>query len=88
MKFLGILIVSLGLVACGQVSSDSDSSQAGREVLALWRILEGASHPRDRGPYTYVTRQPIVLADGSQIVCVTTGGSGTAIWCKEVEDGS
>ena len=85
MKFLGILIVAFGLLACGE--SRSESNPPSPPSPDLWRILEGASAPRQAGPYTYITRRPVVMADGTEIVCATTR-SGTALWCKKVEDGS
>ncbi len=63
------------LLGCGP------SSEAGADThraSTFWKKLQ--QDARAPGPYTYSSRNPIPLADGTHVVCVATS---QALWCKE-----
>ena len=60
-------------------TSDVGADTPGKPTF--WKTVKSAV--RNAGPYTYVVREPILLPDGSRVVCVSTH---EALWCKEANE--
>ena len=61
-------------LACGEARPQSPPEPA------FWVKVKASA--RGAGPFTYITREPLELADGSQVVCVATLD---ALWCKDAK---
>ena len=82
--FCGALTCGLLLAACAMEVEVVDESAKERieaqKPIALWKVVEGSRKVR-YGPRAYVTQRPIRLADGTEVLCVT---SSKGLWCKPV----
>lgn len=67
-----VVVIALAALACGEAAVQS------RAEPAFWVKVKAST--RGTGPYTYITREPIAMADGTHVVCVATLN---ALWCKE-----
>jgi hypothetical protein len=78
-----VLLVVAIILALTLACSDSPEETARRELArstSFWVLVK--SSVSGRGPTTYTTREPLTLADGSQVACVATFD---AIWCRDAK---
>jgi hypothetical protein len=74
------LLLAGALVGLG---CECERNEAGQCVdiegnVTLWGVLDDST---PRGPSTWVSQRPIVLFDGTKVVCVAITSH---LWCKEV----
>ena len=75
MKIKAILI---SMCAAVVLLSCRPGSDAGTDTPSFWMLV--ATGVQGPGPRTYVSRNPILLPDGTHVVCVAIL---KALWCKE-----
>jgi hypothetical protein len=75
------IVILLALCALGcEFNAHVESGPKEPAKPTFWRTL--TSSPRAPGPYTYITREPVLLPDGTTAVCIATLKD---LWCKEVK---
>ncbi len=79
MKYAIVALLALCFLGCGY--SQEETARRERERSESFWVKHNTS-PRSPGPYTYITREPIAMADGTHVVCVATLDG---IWCKEAK---
>jgi hypothetical protein len=73
--------ISVGVaLACAPTEEDYARQQELKKEY-LWG-LAGTQSNGTPGPWTYASQHKIDMADGTQVVCVSTHN---ALWCKEAQ---
>ncbi len=82
-----IALIAVGSLGCEELDRRRAHAPSGfaddgtTASPTFW--LNAKTNIRAPGPRTYISRSPILLADGTYVVCISTL---EALWCKEAAE--